>query len=134
MKDIIILYEEFHSVFLTVQLNSIFFHVFVRDFILKNFYILQFWKIIMLVLNSSLTYIVCVLFLSFSVQFSSVTKSCPTLCDPMNCSTPALPVHYHLPEFTQTHVHWVNDAIQPSRPLSTPSPAAFNLSQHQGLF
>ena len=134
MKDIIILYEEFHSVFLTVQLNSIFFRVFVRDFILKNFYILQFWKIIMLILNSSLTYIVCVLFLSFSVQFSSVTKSCPTLCNPMNCRTPALPVHHHLPEFTQTHVHWVDDAIQPSRPLLSTFPPAPNPSQHQGLF
>ena len=55
------------------------------------------------------------------------------LCDPMDCSTPGLPVHYQLPEFTQTHVHWVGDAIQPSHPLSSPSPA-FNLSQHQGLF
>ena len=53
----------------------------------------------------------------YSVQFSSVTQSCPTLCDPMNCSTPGLPVHHQLPEFTQTHVHWVGDAIQPSHPL-----------------
>ena len=52
-----------------------------------------------------------------SAQYSSVTQSCPTLCDPMNCSTPGLPVHYHLPEFTQTHVHRVGDAIQPSHPL-----------------
>ena len=66
-------------------------------------------------------------------QFSSVTQLCPTLCDPMNCSTPGLPVHYQLPEFTQTHVHWFSDAIQPSHPLSSPS-LAFNLSQHQGLF
>ena len=66
-------------------------------------------------------------------MFSSVHQSCPTLCDPMNCSTPGLPVHHHLPEFTQTHVHWVSDAIQPSHPLSSPSPPAFNLSQHQGL-
>ena len=73
-------------------------------------------------------------FLWASVQFSSVTQSCPTLCDPMNCSTPGLPVHHHLPEFTQTHVRWVRDAIQLSRPLSFPSPPAFNLSQHQGLF
>ena len=65
--------------------------------------------------------------------FSSVTQSCPTLCDPMDCSTPGLPVHHQLPEFTQTHVHWVGDAIQPSHPLSSPSPA-FNLSQHQSLF
>ena len=57
-------------------------------------------------------------------QFSSVTQSCPTLCNPMNRSTPALPVHHHLPEFTQTHVLWVSDAIQPSHPLSSPSPPA----------
>ena len=59
-----------------------------------------------------------------SVQFSSVTQSCPTLCDPMNCSTPDLPVHHQLPEFTQTHVHQVGNAIQPSHPLSSPSPLA----------
>ena len=69
-----------------------------------------------------------------SVQFSSVAQSLPTLCDPMNRSTPGLPVHHQLLEFTQTHVHWVSDAIQPSHPLSSPSPLAFNLSQHQGLF
>ena len=68
-----------------------------------------------------------------SVQFSSVTQSCPTLCNPMNHSTPSLPVHHQLPEPTQTHVHWVGDAIQPSHPLSSPSPA-LNLSQHQGSF
>ena len=66
-------------------------------------------------------------------QFSSVTQSCLTLCDPMDCSTPGLPVHHRLPEFTQTHVHWVSDAIQPSHPLLLPSPA-FDLSRHQGLF
>ena len=69
-----------------------------------------------------------------SVQFSSVTQSCPTLCHSMDCSTPGLPVHHQLPEFMQTHVHWVSDAIQPSHPLSSPSLPAFNLSQHQGLF
>ena len=69
-----------------------------------------------------------------SVQFSSLTQSCPTLCDPMNCSTPGLPVHQQLPEFTQTHVHWVGDAIQPSHPLLSPSPSAPNPSQHQSLF
>ena len=68
------------------------------------------------------------------VQFSSVAQSCLTLCDPMDCSMPGLPVHRHLPESTQTHVHWVSDAIQPSHPLSSPSPPAFNLSQHRGLF
>ena len=70
---------------------------------------------------------------SVSVQFSSVTQLCATLCDPMNRSTPGLPVHHQLPEFTQTQVHRVSDAIQPSHPLSSPSPLAFNLSYHQGL-
>ena len=69
-----------------------------------------------------------------SVKFSSVTQSCPTLCNPMNCSTPGLPVHHQLQEFTQTHVHQVSDAIQPSHPLSSPSPPAPNPSQHQSLF
>ena len=69
-----------------------------------------------------------------SVQFSSVAQSCPTLCDAMNRSTPSLPVHHQLPEFTQTHVHWLSDAIQPSHPLSSPSPPAPNPSQHQSLF
>ena len=69
-----------------------------------------------------------------SVQFSSVTQSCLTLCNPMNCSTLGFPVHHQLPEFTQTHVHWAGDAIYPSHPLSSPSPPAFNLSLHQGLF
>ena len=68
------------------------------------------------------------------VQFSSVTQSCPTLCDPVNRSTPGLPVHHQLPEFTQTHVHRVGDVIQLSHPLSSPSPPAPNTSQHQGLF
>ena len=68
------------------------------------------------------------------VQFSSVTQSCPTLCNPMDCSTQGYPVHHQLPESTQTHVHWVGDAIQPFHPQSSPSPPAFNLSQHQGLF
>ena len=66
-----------------------------------------------------------------SVQFSSVAQSCPTLCDPMNCSTPGLPVHHQLPEFIQTHVHRVGDAIQPSYPLSSTSPPTLNPSQHQ---
>ena len=72
--------------------------------------------------------------LAISVQFSSEAQSCPTLCDPMDHSTPGLPVHHQLPESTQTHVHWVGDAIQPSYPLSSPSPPTFNLSQHHGLF
>ena len=68
------------------------------------------------------------------VQFSSVAQLCPTVCDPKNCSTPGLPVHHQLPELTQTHVHSIGDAIQPSHPLSSSSPPAFNLSHHQGLF
>ena len=73
------------------------------------------------------------------VQFSSVlslrlNSLCPILCDPMNRSMPGLPVHHQLPEFTQSHVHWIGDAIQPSHPLLSPSPPALNLSQHQGLF
>ena len=75
-----------------------------------------------------------VLPMNISVQFSSVAQSCPTLCAPMNCSTPGLPVHHQLPEFTQTHVHQLRDAIQPSHPLSSPSPPASNPSQHQSLF
>ena len=69
-----------------------------------------------------------------SVQFSSVAQLRRNLCDPMDCSTPGLPVHHQLPEFTQTHVHYVGDAIQPSHPLLSPFPPAFNLSQHQDLF
>ena len=71
---------------------------------------------------------------TWNVQFSSVTQSCLTLCDPMNRSTPGLPVHHQLPEFTQTYLHQVSDAIQPSHPLSSPSPPAPNPSQHQSLF
>ena len=69
-----------------------------------------------------------------AVQFSSVTQLCPTLCDPMNCNTPGLPVHHQLPEFTQTHVYRVGDAIQSSHPLSSPFPPAPNPSQHRSLF
>ena len=86
--------------------------------------------------SSALGYLLSVSidFYSASVQFSSVAQSCPTLCDPMNRSMPGLPVHHQLPEFNQTHVHWVGDAIQQSYPLLSPSSVAFNLSQHQGLF
>ena len=70
----------------------------------------------------------------YAVQFSSVTQSCTTLYDPMDYSTPGLPVHHQLPEFTQTYVHWVGDAIQPSHLMLSPSPPTFNFSQHQGLF
>ena len=69
-----------------------------------------------------------------SVQFSLVAQSCPTLCDAMDCSMPGFPVHHQLPEFNQTRVHWVGEAIQPSHPLQSPSLPTFNLSQHQGLF
>ena len=71
----------------------------------------------------------------YTINFNNVfymSQLCPTLCHPMDCSTPGLPVHHQLPEFTQTHILWVGDAIQPSHPLSSPPPA-FNLSQHQGL-
>jgi len=70
----------------------------------------------------------------FMVHSSHIAQLCPTLRDPMDCSTPVFPVHLQLPEFTQTHPHWVNEAIQPSYPLSSPSPPVFNFSQHQGLY
>ena len=73
-------------------------------------------------------------YIRYAIQFSSVTQLCPTLCDPMNCSMSGLPVHHQLPESTQTHIHWLGDAIQPSHPLSSPPPPALNPSQHQGLF
>ena len=83
-------------------------------------------------LSAGCTWLVALLSVSQSV--SSVTQSCLTFCDPMNHSMPGLPVHHQLLEFTQTHVHWVSDAIQPSHPLLSPSPPAPNPSQHQGLF
>ena len=70
----------------------------------------------------------------FGIQFSSVTQLCPTLWEPMNHSTPGFPVHHQLPESTQTRIHWISDPIQPSHPLSSPSPPTLNLSQNQGLF
>ena len=87
--------------------------------------VLDFWFVITVRFISSY---ICI------ASSSSVTQSCLTLCNSMNCSTPGLPVHHQLPESTQTHVHWVSDAIQSSHPLLSPSPPAFNLSQHQGLF
>ena len=69
-----------------------------------------------------------------SVHFSSVSQSCPTPCNPVDCHMPGFPVHHHLPELAQIHVHWVSDATQPYHPLLFPSPPAFHLSQHQGLF
>ena len=80
----------------------------------------------------SLTVGICLYILGQAVH-PVLAQSCPTLRDPMDCSTPGLPVHHQLPELAQTHVHWIGDAIQPSHPLSSPSPA-LNLSQHQGLF
>ena len=84
--------------------------------------------------NRMIIFTLTYLTLFSSVQFISVAHSCPTLCNPMNCSTPGLPVHHQLLESTQTYVHQVGDAIQPSHPLSSPSPPALSLSQHQGLF
>ena len=89
----------------------------------KNCYYVWWWMLTRLILVVISKY-----------QFSSVAQSWPTLCDPMNCSTPGLSVHHQLPELTQTHVHQVGDAIQPSHPLSSPSPPALNLSQHLDLF
>ena len=86
------------------------------------------WKKIIIILSFTL------LENQGSVQFSSVTQSCLTLCDPMDCSAPGLPVHHQLLEFTQTHVRWTGDAIQPSHPLLSPTSLVFNLSQPQGLF
>ena len=74
-----------------------------------------------------------IFWISCSIQFSSVAQSCLTLCDPMNCSTPGLPVHHQLPDFTQTHAHRFSDSIQPSHPLSSSSPPALSLSQHQSF-
>ena len=87
-----------------------------------------------IVIYTSLYASLMVSFMTLIFQFSSVTQSCPTLCDPMNHSTPGLPVHHQLSEFTQTHVHQVGHAIQPSHPLSSPSPPAPNPSQLQGLY
>ena len=84
--------------------------------------------------NRSRFFNILIRFCKGSVQFSSVTQSCTTLCNPMNHSTPGFPVHHQLLEFTQTHVHRVSDAIQPSHPLLSPFPPAPNTSQHQGLF
>ena len=77
---------------------------------------------------------VCLSHWIVNIKFSSVAQLCPTLCDPMNHSTPGFPVHHQLLEFTQTHVHWISDAIKPSHPLLFPSPPAIDLSQHQSLF
>ena len=76
----------------------------------------------------------CIWLNQMVVSHCVVSKPCPGLCDPMDCSTPGFPIHHQFLEFTQTHVHWVGDAIQPSHPLLSPSPPPFNLSQYQGLF
>ena len=86
----------------------------------------QIWNALLKSKNHSQIY-------KLNLQFNSVPQSCPTLCDPMNRSTPGLPVHHQLPEFTETHIHRVSDAIQPSHPLSSPSPPAPNPSQHQSF-
>ena len=119
--------------------SGVFFHLKTLIFIMDNKYCqLLFYFFLIFYYWSILTLQCCVSFcftrVWISYQFSSVTQLCPTVCDPMDCSTPGLPVHHQLPEFTQTHAHWVSDAIQPSHPLSSPSPPTFNLSQHQGLF
>ena len=94
----------------------------------------DFCRLILYPANFMNSLVLTVILQSVSVQFSSVTQSCLTPCNPMNHSTPGLPVHHQLPEFTQTHVHQVSDAIQPSHPLSSPTPPAPNPSQHQSLF
>ena len=84
--------------------------------------------------NSDLNWRKCGKPLHYSVEFSSISQSCLTLCDPMDCNMPGFPVHHQILELVQTHVHWVGDAIQPSHPLSSPFPPTFNHSQHQGIF
>ena len=119
-----------HSAFFTVQLS----HPYMttgKTIALTRWTLVG--KIMSLLLNM-LSRLVITFLPRSSVQFSSVTQSCPTLCTPMNRSTPGLPVHHQLLEFTQTHIHRVSDAIQPSHPLSSPSPSAPNPSQHQSLF
>ena len=103
-------------------------YIYTHTYIYVAFYILFHYDLSQEIEYSSLCYNV------EPCCFSSVAQLCLTLCDPMNRSTPGLPVHHQLPESAQAHVHWVGDAIQPSHPLSTPSPPDFNLSQHQGLF
>ena len=106
-------------------------------FVCGIFFVFSIWKIHIEIRKETkalLSLCVCVCVLVASVQFSSVAQSCLTLCNPMNCSMPGPPVHHQLPESTQTLVHRVSDAIQPSHPLLSPSPPALNPSQHQGLF
>ena len=114
-----------------IFLSSFFF--FFWYFILDSFYCSTFKVTIFYSAMSYLLLIPSNIFLSI-VQFSPVTQLYPTLCDPLDCSTPGFPIHHQLPELTRTRVHRVGDAIQPSHPLSSPSPPAFSLSQDQGLF
>ena len=105
-----------------------FFFLFLKSFILLFIYFLLYnIVLVLLYINMNPPW-------GSSVQFSSVSQSCPTPCDPMDCSTPGFPVYRQLWELAQTHVHWVRDAIQPPHPLLSPFPPTFNLSQHQGLF
>ena len=92
------------------------------------------WHSAFLIVQFSHPYRTTVKTIALTATAAKSLQWCPTLCDPMNCSTPGLPVHHHRPEFTQTHVHRVSDAIQPSHPLLSPSPPAPNPSQHQSLF
>ena len=108
---------------------SVYTHRYIYKFGILSFFMFY----IALLFTFTHTHWVILIFSSFQF-WSSVAQSCPTLCDPMNHSTPGLPVHHQFPESNQTQVHWVGDAIQPSYPLSSPSPPALNLSQHQGLF
>ena len=112
------------------KFDTKFFHVFFLYFLTLFF----FFSLFSTFTNLNTTTASTVLSLPPLVQFSLVAQSCPTLCNPMDHSTPGLPVHHQLPEFTKTHVHWVSDAIWPSHPLLSPFPPAFNLSQHQDLF
>ena len=100
------------------------------------YWLLHCADLFLIVLQVCLSYynlFVCFNQFSFLEKFSSVTESCPTLCSPMDCSMPGFSVHHQLSELAQTHAHWVSDAVQPSHPLSSPSPA-FDLSQHQDIF
>ena len=109
-------------------------HIHVHENLMSRCQFFAMWSIDSIQLQLSQNKVIVYDDLALSVQFSSVTQSYPTLCNPINCSTPGLPVHHQLPEFAQTHVNQVSDAIQPSHPLSSPSPPAPHPSQHQRLF
>ena len=117
-------------IFLSWILNTFkcfFVHQIIKSFDFFLFSLLLWWVIL-------INFLAYPEYILLGNQFSSVAQSCLTLCDPMDCCRSSFPVHHQLPELAQTHVHWVGDAIQPSRPLSSPSPPVFNLSQDQGLF